>query len=167
MRVKSCGHFVHLDMFCKDRELRQQHLNGFIIPHPGTIDVWTKLQNVKQMNPSDGQADVVYLQPSSAISQCWSTSRHNTFLRISSSSFSFLLSTFFDTHWYIIILLAKVHFISYCTVNTYDLLSCERDFFSACWWNLIFLTILALKSSNPLEGRNRALSLHLSASNFY
>lgn len=39
------------------------------------------------------------------------------------------------------------------TENTYDLLSCDRDFLSACWWNLIFFTILALKSSNPLETR--------------
>lgn len=39
--------------------------------------------------------------------------------------------------------------------DTYDLLSCDRDFFSACWWNLMFFTILALKSSNPLEGKEK------------
>lgn len=37
--------------------------------------------------------------------------------------------------------------------DTYDLLSWDRDFFSACWWNLIFFTMLALKSSKPLETR--------------
>lgn len=37
--------------------------------------------------------------------------------------------------------------------DTYDLLSCDKDFFSACWWNLMFFTMLALNSSKPLETR--------------
>lgn len=41
--------------------------------------------------------------------------------------------------------------------NTYDLLSCDRDFLSACWWNLMFFTILALNSSNPLESTSGAV----------
>lgn len=40
-------------------------------------------------------------------------------------------------------------------VSTYDLLSCDSDFFSACWWNLMFFTILALKSSKPLRGKGQ------------
>lgn len=48
----------------------------------------------------------------------------------------------------------QVYLLYYWCVKTYDLLSCDKDFFSACWWDLMFFTILALKSSNPLQGRN-------------
>lgn len=41
------------------------------------------------------------------------------------------------------------------TLNTYDRLSWDRDFSSACWYIMVFFIMLALKSSNPLNQETR------------